>query len=106
MQLLTDAAPASIRANSLAAFDLDPKKADDIAFGARTYRRLRVMLSSEDGQKASGIEADAASDGVGTQVQTAQLEAVDQELFAHVSSAFLANPVGLTRTATSRSRAA
>jgi hypothetical protein len=72
---------------SLAAFDLDPHAPDPLAFGARTYLRLRVGYGGaftrvREDSGDSGARAQASS--VRAIMQTAQDEAFEEELFAEV----------------------
>lgn len=80
---LTVTAPAGIRASSLAAFDLDPAKVDEVAFGARAYRRLRVTMTTPSGTASSIMSTEADTD-IATELEAAQLEALDEELFQEV----------------------
>ncbi|CAK9786235.1 hypothetical protein CC85DRAFT_328422 [Cutaneotrichosporon oleaginosum] len=79
-----DEAPSSVHARSMAAFDLDPRK-DALAFGARSYYRLRVVFrtgGSGGPQTASQpYDANAETGGAAEMLAAAQLETVDEELF-------------------------
>lgn len=81
-----DEASASMRARCLAAFDLDPKK-KELAFGARTYLRLRVTLTDGNNMATtSRLRERLAEDAeVGEKMEEAQMESFDEELFNEVS---------------------
>ncbi|BEJ11961.1 hypothetical protein CspHIS471_0204210 [Cutaneotrichosporon sp. HIS471] len=79
-----DEAPSSVHARSMAAFDLDPRK-DDLAFGARSYYRLRVVFRTggTGGPQTASLAYNSNSES-GTAAEAlaaAQLETVDGELF-------------------------
>ncbi|BEI81361.1 hypothetical protein CcaverHIS002_0205210 [Cutaneotrichosporon cavernicola] len=79
-----DEAPSSVHARSMAAFDLDPRK-DDLAFGARSYYRLRVVFRTggTGGPQTASLAYNSNSES-GTAAEAlaaAQLETVDEELF-------------------------
>lgn len=89
-----DEASASMRARCLAAFDLDPKK-KELAFGARTYLRLKVVLTDENGMVTTstlgqGVLEDAE---VGEKMEEAQMESFDEELFNEVRFSALSSDV-------------
>jgi hypothetical protein len=84
-----DEAPAAVHARSLAAFDLDPRKAHILAFGARSYRRLRVMIrtgGTGGPRKTSKTFQDEGESerGVCAMMEAAQLETLDEELFNEI----------------------
>ncbi|TXT06043.1 hypothetical protein VHUM_03516 [Vanrija humicola] len=83
-----DEAPPPLRARSLAAFDLDPRKVDGLSFGARSYLRLRVLLRSpaDGAQTTSRPYAATAEDttDVCAAIQAAQTETVDEDLFSEI----------------------
>lgn len=79
-----DEAPSSVHARSMAAFDLDPRK-DTLAFGARSYFRLRVVFRTggSGGPQTASRPYDAATESAAAAeaLAAAQLETVDEELF-------------------------
>jgi hypothetical protein len=79
-----DEAPSSVHARSMAAFDLDPRK-DALAFGARSYYRLRVVFRTggSGGPQTASRPYDATTEGgaAAEALAAAQLETVDEELF-------------------------
>ncbi|WVQ78630.1 hypothetical protein IAT38_000717 [Cryptococcus sp. DSM 104549] len=77
-----DEAPKSTRARCLAGFDLDPTKADALTFGARHYLRLRATLRDDSGAVlgSTPVTADAGS-SVRGQMEAAQMEAFDEDIF-------------------------
>lgn len=84
-----DEAPASLHASALAAFDLDPRKADVLQFGARSYRRLRVMLRTGGvgGPRTASTSYSAEGEsgrGVRAMMEAAQLETLDEDLFNEI----------------------
>jgi len=82
-------APPGLRASCLAAFDLDPSKKNSLTFGARNYRQLRVTYSDGIASSSSSlVPLDEDSADVLKTMETAQLEAFDEELFAEVSRLF------------------
>lgn len=79
-----DEAPAALHARSLAAFDLDPSK-PEMAFGARSFMRLRFLLRrGADAPTYSSAVYDASKEE-GTDVcavlRAAQAETLDEDLF-------------------------
>lgn len=88
-----DEAPPALHARSLAAFDLDPRKASQIAFGARSFLRLRVLFrtggtggpqSASTPYDASKEAVDASAEDIAATLAAAQLETVDEDLFAEL----------------------
>ncbi|KAL1409641.1 hypothetical protein Q8F55_003637 [Vanrija albida] len=83
-----DEAPPALRARSLAAFDLDPRKVDGLSFGARSYLRLRVLVRSPAAgpQTTSRPYVASAEDttDVCAAIQAAQTETVDEDLFNEI----------------------
>lgn len=83
-----DEAQPALRARSLAAFDLDPRKVDSLSFGARSYLRLRVLVRSPANgpQTTSRPYAATAEDttDVCAAIQAAQTETVDEDLFNEI----------------------
>ena len=79
-------APASTRARCLAGFDLDPKK-KELAFGARSYLRLRLTLTDSAGIISSSEIQDRLSEDapVGQKMEEAQMESFDEDLFGEAS---------------------
>lgn len=79
-------ASSGMRARCLAAFDLDPKK-KELAFGARTYLRLKMTLVDENGMTSSStLQAHLPDDvEVARKMDEVQMESFDEELFGEVS---------------------
>ena len=79
-------APSLIRARCLAAFDLDPKAKQPLAFGARTHLRLRVTIQEgpDAAPSSSTIPPLPSDENVRAMMQVVQDEAFDEELFAEV----------------------
>lgn len=77
-------APVQLRTRCLAAFDLDPAKEEPLTFGARTHRRLIVVVKSDGttGQSALPMEQETSIEAA---MDNAQLEALDEELYNEVS---------------------
>ena len=77
-----------MRARCLAAFDLDPKK-KELAFGARTFLRLKVTLTDANNMATSSrLGTRIAEDAeVGEKMEEAQMESCDEELFNEVRPA-------------------
>ncbi len=75
-----------MRARSLAAFDLDPKK-KELAFGARSYLRIVATVVGDDGiTYESTVPTNLPDDAdVGDKMEEAQMESFDEELFGEVS---------------------
>lgn len=88
-----DEAPPHIYMESLAAFDLDPRK-EDLFFAKRTYRRLRVRLRR--GGPGGPQEGSTVYDGrnedtdAASLLSAAQLETLDENLFADLCAEALA----------------
>ncbi|GMK54229.1 hypothetical protein CspeluHIS016_0108150 [Cutaneotrichosporon spelunceum] len=82
-----DEAPSSVHARSMAAFDLDPQK-DNLAFGARSYYRLRVMfrMGGTGGPQTASAPYNANNEtgAAAEALAAAQLETVDEELFSEL----------------------
>lgn len=81
-----DEAPPGLHSRSLAAFDLDPRKADTLAFGSRSFHRLRVLyrMGGSGGVHcaSTAYRADDESErGVRATIEAAQLETIDEDLF-------------------------
>jgi len=76
-------APVQLRTRCLAAFDLDPSKAEPLSFGVRTYRRLRVSIRS-DGAIAQSALPTSVETAIEVSMENAQLEALDEELYSEV----------------------
>nr|XP_018266199.1 uncharacterized protein I303_00170 [Kwoniella dejecticola CBS 10117]OBR88357.1 hypothetical protein I303_00170 [Kwoniella dejecticola CBS 10117] len=81
----TDEAPRSTRSRCLAAFDLDPTKEDALTFGSRSHLRLRTTLKDVSGIVV-GSTPITPSDrlDVRAQMEAAQLEAFDEDLFGEL----------------------
>ncbi|WRT63260.1 uncharacterized protein IL334_000163 [Kwoniella shivajii] len=80
-----DEAPRAIRARSLAAFDLDPTKEDALTFGARSHLRLRVTLKDISGAMVGSTpDSKETARDVKTQMEVAQMEAFDEDLFSQL----------------------
>jgi hypothetical protein len=77
-------APVQLRTRCLAAFDLDPSKAEPLSFGARTYRRLRVSIRA-DGTTAQSALPTQQETAIEMSMENAQLEALDEELYSEAS---------------------
>lgn len=77
-------APVQLRTRCLAAFDLDPSKAEPLTFGARSYRRLRLSLTEQGNMTISALPTALETD-IETSMENAQLEALDEELYIEVS---------------------
>jgi hypothetical protein len=77
-------APVQLRTRCLAAFDLDPSKAEPLTFGARSYRRLRVSIRTDDTTTTSTLPS-SQEKGIESAMENAQLEALDEELYSEVS---------------------
>jgi hypothetical protein len=77
-------APVQLRTRCLAAFDLDPSKAEPLTFGARSYRRLRVSIRTDDTTTRSTLPS-SQEKGIESAMENAQLEALDEELYSEVS---------------------
>lgn len=83
---LMSTAPAALRARCLAAFDLDPSKEEALAFGARSYLRLRITLDDGISTTASRlVDAQVDLADVRAMMELAQLEAFEEEVFGEVS---------------------
>jgi len=76
-------APVQLRTRCLAAFDLDPSKAEPLSFGARTYRRLRVSIRIDDTTAQSALPTSEET-AIEVSMENAQLEALDEELYSEV----------------------
>lgn len=77
-------APSAMRARCLAAFDLDPSKTDALTFGSRGYRRLRVSLHTDVQTSYSSLTASKTSSDIHEDMEAAQLEALDEDLYNEV----------------------
>nr|XP_019048246.1 hypothetical protein I302_02014 [Kwoniella bestiolae CBS 10118]OCF27176.1 hypothetical protein I302_02014 [Kwoniella bestiolae CBS 10118] len=77
-----DEAPRTTRSRCLAAFDLDPTKEDALTFGSRSHLRLKVTLKDISGSVvgSSPVSLGDSSD-VRAQMEIAQMEAFDEDLF-------------------------
>lgn len=74
-----------MRARCLAAFDLDPSKTDALTFGSRGYRRLRVSLYTDVQTVSSSLPKFNPSADIHDDMEAAQLEALDEDLYNEVS---------------------
>ena len=81
-QMLT-IAPVQLRTRCLAAFDLDPSKAESLSFGARTYRRLRISVRTNGTTTQSALPI-SEENAIEISMENAQLEAWDEELYSEV----------------------
>jgi hypothetical protein len=84
-----DEAPAPVRSRSLAAFDLDPRKAHKLTFSARSYLRFRVLVrtgGTGGPRTASRTYSASEEEGAGVRaiMEAAQLETLDEDLFAEL----------------------
>ncbi|OCF60104.1 hypothetical protein L486_02781 [Kwoniella mangroviensis CBS 10435] len=78
-----DEAPRATRSRCLAAFDLDPTKEDDLTFGSRSHLRLRTTLKDVSGAVVGSSPVIVGnSSGVRAQMEAAQMEAFDEDLFS------------------------
>jgi hypothetical protein len=71
----------------LAAFDLDPVKKDALAFGSRSYLRLRVTLIDADASFSSSVVPGEDTSDVRVMIANAQVEAFEEELYTEVDFA-------------------
>lgn len=84
-----DEAPPALHARSLAAFDLDPAR-PEMAFGARSFRRLRFLLRrGDDAHTTASAVYDAGTEGtdgadVCAVLRAAQAETLDEDLFGEL----------------------
>lgn len=82
-----DEAPSALHARSLAAFDLDPSK-PEMAFGARSFMRLRFLLrrGADAPTESSTIYDASVEDGadVCAVLRAAQAETLDEDLFSEL----------------------
>ncbi|WVR03136.1 hypothetical protein IAU60_000126 [Kwoniella sp. DSM 27419] len=73
------------RARCLAAFDLDPKQEEALAFGARTHLRLRITLKDDSGSIVGSTHVvNQAHADVRMQMNDVQMEAFEEELFTEI----------------------
>lgn len=77
-------APSAMRARCLAAFDLDPSKTDSLTFGSRGYRRLRVSLHTDVQTSYSTLSTYGSLADIHDDMEAAQLEALDEDLYNEV----------------------
>ncbi|TYJ53708.1 hypothetical protein B9479_005675 [Cryptococcus floricola] len=94
---IDEASPAT-RARCLAAFDLDPTLPTSLSFPARGGRRVRVLVRDlAGGVVSSGVEGEGegkgegeggdggdGDGGVGEEMERAQMEAFDEDLFTQI----------------------
>ncbi|WVF66597.1 hypothetical protein IAT40_001337 [Kwoniella sp. CBS 6097] len=77
-----DEAPRGMRSHCLAAFDLDPTKQDALTFGARSNLRLRATVKDTSGVVLGSTPVPRVNSvDVMEQMEAAQMEAFDEELF-------------------------
>ncbi|WVQ72980.1 hypothetical protein IAR50_002543 [Cryptococcus sp. DSM 104548] len=81
-----DEASASTRARCIAGFDLDPTIPTLLSFPARSYRRVRVLLKdlSSGTVVSSEVEARDKAGDVREEMERAQMEAFDEDLFSQI----------------------
>lgn len=78
----------------MAAFDLDPTKEDILTFGARTYRRLQVLSHTSTASTSSSRKSGHTSLDILADMDDAQMEAFDDELFGEISAEILRHGLG------------
>ena len=79
-------ASAGTRSRCLAAFDLDPNKENPLTFGSRSHRTLRISCTDSTGTTSTSSSVPSANDADNlTELQKAQIEAFDEDLYNEVS---------------------